>query len=545
VLLTANGKTMLTFGWDNLIRARDAATGDSLFELSGHHGEVTGAKLTDHDSKLVTVSRDGLCFIWDLKTGKAIWKILVGSESDYLITADDQYFMGNRTAPKLAGWKVDDRVYSFEQLDLKYNRPDIVLRKLGYAPQSLIDAYYEAYLVRLDRLGFTETMLSGDIRIPELTVLSPDIPETVAGNEVSIQVRVSDSVSLLDCINVSVNGVPAFGHDGISLRHLKTRRVEKRIAIPLMYNPALKGDNRIQVWARNRAGGESFRETFNITRLPDASKPNRYIIAIGTNTFQYAADKNLDYAEKDAKAFADWFQSGTEDFNTTYVHLLLNREFTADKVKAIKAILSKTNPDDHVYIYCSTHGFRDAQASFFLAAFNTDFRQPFTTGLPYADLENLLDSIPAMNKLLFLDACFAGEIDAASIAKIKADNTFYTGDKKFKSFVGAAPASPELQQSIDLVKDLFIELRLGTGATVIAAAGGGQFAQEGGGWSNSVFAYTLLKGLKTRAADINKDGTILVSELQQYLANAVSAETGGWQKPVFRIENITNDFKVW
>ncbi|MEZ4941900.1 MAG: hypothetical protein R3D58_13560 [Saprospiraceae bacterium] len=546
IRMTADGAITLTFGWDNIIRAWNTETGDSLYELHGHRGEVNDARLVDNGAKLITASRDGLCFIWDLKTRKAICKILAGSESDYLIVVDDQYFMGNPSASKISGWKAGGRIFSFEQFDLKYNRPDVVLQRLGYAPKSIIETYNQAYKTRLDQMDFTEAMLSETFHAPEISILSSNIPETTGEKSISVRIQARDAMVDLDCIHVTVNGVPAYGSRGIQLRKYKTRSIDTTITIPLMYSAVLKGDNRIQISVRNQQSIESYRETFSVARLPANSRPKRYVIVMGTNSFEYASDKKLDYAENDAGDIAKLFQSAHADFDTTIEYRLLSRDFTKEKVLALKDILLKTQADDHVYLFCSTHGFRNVQAHFYLATYETDFQYPETTALPYEELERLLDSIPAMNKLLFLDACFAGEIDAESLKRIKAENTFQTGDLTFRSFDKSVPiANPASQNSIDLVKELFIELRLGTGATVIAAAGGGQFAREGHGWSNGLCTYVLLEGLKNRKADLNKDGVVLISELQQYLSGEVSALTNGWQKPVFRIENISNDFKIW
>jgi hypothetical protein len=117
---------------------------------------------------------------------------------------------------------------------------------------------------------------------------------------------------------------------------------------------------------------------------------------------------------------------------------------------------------------------------------------------------------------------------------------------KFRS-VGThlAPKRLGLENSFDLMKELFVDLRRGTGATVIASAGGMEFAVEGENWQNSVFTYALLAGLKNGKADLDKNGAVMVSELQQYLAKEVSNLTNNQQRPTFRLENISNDWRVW
>ena len=55
----------------------------------------------------------------------------------------------------------------------------------------------------------------------------------------------------------------------------------------------------------------------------------------------------------------------------------------------------------------------------------------------------------------------------------------------------------------------------------------------------------LLEGLKNKTADLNKDGKIYLSELQQYVQGNVSKLTGGRQRPISRQVNINNDYVFW
>jgi ABC-type uncharacterized transport system ATPase subunit len=53
----------------------------------------------------------------------------------------------------------------------------------------------------------------------------------------------------------------------------------------------------------------------------------------------------------------------------------------------------------------------------------------------------------------------------------------------------------------------------------------------------------LLKGLESKAADLNKDGEIWLSELQQYVQSEVNKLSKGKQQPTSRIENM--NIRVW
>jgi ABC-type proline/glycine betaine transport system ATPase subunit len=68
---------------------------------------------------------------------------------------------------------------------------------------------------------------------------------------------------------------------------------------------------------------------------------------------------------------------------------------------------------------------------------------------------------------------------------------------------------------------------------------------ESGEWKNGLFTYCLINGIKSKEADLNGDGEIMLSELQKYVQKQVMKLSGGKQQPTSRIENITMDFRLW
>ena len=125
-------------------------------------------------------------------------------------------------------------------------------------------------------------------------------------------------------------------------------------------------------------------------------------------------------------------------------------------------------------------------------------------------------------------------------------NNIITGKKKFRDAgAGIQKKNLGLKTTSELMGELFSDLRKGTGTTVIASAGGVEAAMESDEWQNGLFTYCLLHGLKDEAADTNKDGQIMLSELQSYLRKEVTELSNGAQQPTSRIENLSMDFRVW
>jgi len=167
-------------------------------------------------------------------------------------------------------------------------------------------------------------------------------------------------------------------------------------------------------------------------------------------------------------------------------------------------------------------------------------------GIEYADIEALMDGIKALKKILFMDTCHSGELDTDELALGDA-----AGDEENEEGVVARGAGAGLrsgmgsQNSFTIMKELFTDLRRGTGSTVVSSAGGAEFAMESAAWKNGLFTYCLLNGISSMDADLDKNGKIKLSELRSYVREEVTRLSRGRQQPTSRTENITMDFVVW
>ncbi|MFK8038493.1 MAG: caspase family protein, partial [Crocinitomicaceae bacterium] len=180
----------------------------------------------------------------------------------------------------------------------------------------------------------------------------------------------------------------------------------------------------------------------------------------------------------------------------------------------------------------------------YFATYGMDFSNPAEKGLAYEDLESLMDGIAPLKKTLIVDACHSGEIDKDELALV-ASSTQETGDIQFRSVGTSVAPKLGMENTSELAKSLFSDLRKGTGATVISSSGGMEFAMESDEWKNGLFTYCLINGIKSAKADLNKDGEIWLSELQNYVSKQVTELSKGKQQPTSRIENQTVDFRVW
>ncbi len=477
--------------------------------------------------------------LFDLEKGKMVLYWTFHDDDSYIITTPENYYHATKGLAETLRFTKDNASLPFRQYDLIYNRPDLVLARMPEVDPAIIESYHKAYLKRLQKMDFREADLSAEADLPMLKVNSDNLPFETDQPQLPLAIDASDPKFLLDRINVWVNDVPVYGRQGISLRGKNLRQWQETLNIPLS-----AGENQIQISCLNEKGLESLLEDVSITCNAPARKPDLYVLAIGVSEY---ADRNmnLNYAAKDAGDVISLFQAQKEQYGNIYSKTLINRDATAAQVQSLKAWLAQTKTDDRVILFISGHGLLDDQLDYFFATYDVDFAYPKAKGIPYDALEDLLDGIPARQKLILMDACHSGELDKENVSLVKEQVTT-SAPVKFRAFnTQVETRQIGLQNSFELMKELFVDLRRSSGATVISSAGGAEYAIEGDAWKNGVFTYSLIGGLRDKAADLNNDGSVMVSELQDFLGQRVSELTQGRQRPTFRAENVGNDWRVW
>jgi len=505
--------------------------------------------ITDYDQDElnnlgITSSWDCSLKIWDLEKQDLLATIIpFGNKTSRAIITPENYYLIDKKAFEGLNFKVGTKVFSAEQFDLKFNRPDKVLEKLGGFPAELISAYHKAYQKRLGKLGFTESSLDSAFHAPSLSASLPDGTLSSKQPTVTISINAYDSLYHLDRLNIWVNGVPQFGMQGKDLKNKNTQRFTDNITIELS-----DGKNTIELSVLNIRGVESYKEKIQVTYQPQTKiKPDLYLVCIGVSEYMNK-NFNLNYAAKDSRDLVNYFKNAKQDyFNSIIVHSLNNETATTENIKALKEKLKNTRINDHVYVFFSGHGVLNKELDYFLATHDLNFSNPSQNGLLYEDFENIMDGIPARQKLVMVDACHSGEIDKEEVQVLEsANHREFQEIKMTRSGDQTITAKTiGLSNSFELMKQQFVDLRKSTGATVISAAGGVEFAYEGvDGLRNGVFTHSVIQGLKEKKADLNGDGIVYLSELQNYVSQTVIKLTNGKQQPTSRIENLINDFRI-
>jgi len=516
----------------------------------GHEGDVRSITTSANGNFMITSGTDMTIRVWPIdEIGKdkgdvnAIYpvaSIFIAENNEWVIWNNDGYFTSSKKGAKYIGYHVNQgkgkeaKFYPFDQFDIKYNRPDIILKSLGVADSGTIDLYERAYLKRLKRMGMTDDDLQTDIHAPNLNIVNYQ----VTGSILKLEIKASDEKYTLNRINIFINDVPIYGRKGLEMKDKTLHTYTATLDVELM-----NGENKVQVSVLNNSGVESMRETVyatsNQTRAGDL-----YIISIGVSNYK-DPKFNLNYAAKDAEDMVNAFEGNTV-YETVHQKIMIDEKVTRENIFELKEFLKSAKTNDVVMLFIAGHGVLDKNLDYYYCTYDVDFQHPELRGASYAELETLFDGIKAIRKILIMDTCHSGELDKDEVEEVE-NEIIETGNIAFRN-VNVATVIRErqgLKKTNEAVKEMFNDLNRGTGATIISSSGGAEYAMESADWKNGLFTYCLLSGLKSKVADLNQDGKILISELQIYVQQMVSQLSNGKQMPSSRFENISLDYVIW
>lgn len=514
--------------------------GEATFK--GHTERITDISFHPEKDVFISSSDDGSVRLWDYSKEELIASIIPFKNNEVMIFTSDNYYLISKGAIDEIGFRYKGQFFYPDQFDLKFNRPDLVLEKLGYTNKELIKAYHRAYEKRLKKLNFTEEALSGDFHLPELKILNKaELPTETETKDLELKLHMVDTKDKLASYKIWINEVAVLGSTGKSIRSLNTSELTRSVSLNLSY-----GENKIEVSVLNQSGAESYKEVINIVCNEGKEKPDAYIISIGVSKYKIER-YNLAYAAKDAYDIENLYNNSGY-FGTIHTKSITDENVTLESLDEISAFLNQADVDDFVLIFVAGHGVLDEDFDYYFASYDMDFNNPSERGIPYKKIEELVDGIKALKKLLILDTCHSGELDEDEVEKRENITTDSQEKWRFRN-AGQGVAFKEDPLGFDninfLMKQVFLDLRRGTGATVISSSGGTELAFESPKYENGLFTYCLIDAIQSNKADINRDNVITVSELQLYLTQEVKKLSKGLQIPTSRIHNKEMDYRVW
>jgi hypothetical protein len=432
--------------------------------------------------------------------------------SSITILPENNYYYSKNRGYELLSLLKDNKAYSFEQFDLKYHRPDLVIEAIK---ETISDSIYEqkeiyelAYKKRLQRVGKKEADLESEIHAPELTILNrPLLPNKTNKQVVELKISVSDSNYNLERMVISVNG--------ILIRNLNdyVRGINNlQIKIPITLS---NGMNKILLSVVNSKGASSTKEELEIEYVGRKMPSKLFVVSLGVSEYEFM--QNTPNSANDALKLKTAFTKlNSREVNTLS---LVNEQVSKNNLIQISSFLSQAGENDTILFFVSGHALRLDKEYYYCTSKSSE-NNISRTGFSYKDFDELLGNSLSRNRILILNTCFSGELyNAKTIKEIEA---------------------------IDLMRKVFEDLKLTNGTTVISASEANKKFYENNLDNNGLITKAILHLIKTK----NKikvsefcDEIIKYSKLE---SNKDLFETDSNKNiPLIRYNNIYNNSRIW
>lgn len=545
---TANGKLIteipvtenmlggsLVFNSNGRLLAAGAGYQTTIWNLENHKSATFMMTFTDvingnFQRKLNAMSSQSI----SEEQKQEIYLELARSGLEWIIYTPDLYFDCSRYGGELLAVASDVSSASIDQLALKYNRPDIILDRLGIVDKTTVDHYRAIYEKRVARLGYSSIADSGALPSAEIISSKQD------GKFIDLTFKLVSTSGDLKQYNVFVNDVPLFGAAGKS--------VTGQLAELTEHIELTSGRNKIEITCRNDGGMESFR-AFTWADYGEPTKGNLFYLGFGVSNYKNP-ELNLKYAAQDAKDLATAFARMKPHYGKVSGKVFTDQEVTIDTLKRVKTMLKNTKVDDTFVLFIAGHGMYDRtdEGTYYFLPHEADPDNLKETAAPFELIEDLLQGIPPRNKLFLMDTCESGELEDDAV-------TQYLASAKARGFIPRSIRGLKAQSSdstpvrtakrtylYDRDRFIYNDLMRRSGAVVFSSCRGGELSYESDEIKNGFFTQALLNALGAGKGDTDGDKILTTEELYKYVNSSVSGWSGNLQNPTIDRDNIFQKF---
>ncbi|GIF17371.1 hypothetical protein BJ973_009667 [Actinoplanes tereljensis] len=215
----------------------------------------------------------------------------------------------------------------------------------------------------------------------------------------------------------------------------------------------------------------------------------RYALLVAANDYEDSYFEQLRSPAQDVRGLAAVLEDpAIGGFDVTVLENAADHEVR----RMLDEMTSDRQPDDMVLVYFSCHGLQDMQGRLHFATTTTWAQRPASTAVAASFVSDCLERTAAAGRLLLLDCCYSG-----SFAR------------------GFAKTSPRP-----------LDGEISRGYVCLTACNEYELAYEGESVvvdepRPSVFTEVVIEGLRTGAADLDRDGWIESGELHRYAFDEV------------------------
>jgi hypothetical protein len=420
--------------------------------------------------------------LWEVSTGELLVTLLATKDNEWIAYTPDGYYNCSADGNRFVGWRVGMNVYSFDQYEDIYHKPEIIRKRIMFQKVEL-------------PVGPSYQQIP-----PKAKILEPkDYFETV-DNSIKLKILAEDDKEV-KYVDVFVNNRLITEKEttkrGIKEETITNDKKQKIFNIPVTL---LEPENNITVIAYDSDGLKS--DPVKIFIKYTAGKEivgDLYLISIGISKYK-KPEQNLGFEENDARSIVKLFSTQEGKlYKNVYSYLLVNEKATVSEIKNVfTEIKNKVRTEDTVILFLAGHGIKDENDDYYFVTYEGDFKNPKDTCLNWQDLLNNLREMGA--EIMFLiDTCHAAAIKNKVISEEKIASNEVLGKKLREKLnaVGfvACKDNESSAESLEWGSDLW-------------------------GKGHGAFAYAFLEGCYGKA-DYEKDDVITVAELSVFLPSTV------------------------
>lgn len=228
--------------------------------------------------------------------------------------------------------------------------------------------------------------------------------------------------------------------------------------------------------------------------------PKTYAVIVGISEYENRGIEDLQFANKDAIAFADFLKSKAGgSVPPENMKLFVDETATNAAIyNSLSWLVETVEANDLVYIYFAGHGDMESETAYklgFLLTYQTPRRTFINNALRIEDLNNYANTLALKAKVIVItDACHSGSL--------------ISSNKQLRSVVNN-------------------QLSAGKSKVIrIASCRGDQLSMEDEFWGGGrgVFSYYLVNGM-LGFAEKNNDGIISIYEIKNYLDSALAKDS--------------------
>lgn len=489
--------------------------GSLLKTLEGHNGQVVS--LVSNKDYLVSYGSDQIVKFWKLPDFEHAFNLYVSPTFEWIVWANDGLYESSAGGERYLGYQVNN---GFDQLarfvDVSTFRGKLHTSQFQTATKSSSSKAPSS-----QRESGSDQMPG---LYPTIKWLSPTT-YSAESDKKTIRIKaIVESAEPIQSVKILVDGRPMAGERNVfTSGGAGSMVIEHDIVLPNYENEiqifASTGEAKI-VSEKRKVTCSSCAPEFKESsyHLYNASLPDKYhLLSIGISEFQNPKF-NLSYAEADAASIFDVFETkGNEGAIQLHAKQLVNHSATkANVLQSIQQLTEQAGAQDITVVFIASHGF-NVENEYHILTHDSNESDLSASSISWSDLAGSISGIQG-KVLLIIDTCHSGNLGL----NLSADASF------FKNTDALREAS-----SNDF------------GLVIMASSTGSEASLESDEWKHGAFTKSILEGIGEGRADIRKDGTIFLRELDLYVSERVFELTNGKQNPTTQKPSTISKFPVF